>query len=96
MAVDVQGTVYLICFDQPFKHARHYMGWASDVHERIEQHAAGQGARLMEVVTDAGITWRVTITWQGSRFLERRLKNRKNAPGLCPRCRYQATGKVDC
>jgi hypothetical protein len=44
------------------------------------------GARLMEVVTDAKIDWKVARTWNGDRKLERRLKNRHNAPALCPRC----------
>jgi predicted GIY-YIG superfamily endonuclease len=50
------GTVYLLHFDRPYKRARHYLGWASDLDARLAQHTAGHGARLLEVVHDAGIT----------------------------------------
>ena len=41
------GTVYLLHFDQPYKHARHYVGWtARNVRCRLAEHAAGRGARL--------------------------------------------------
>ena len=45
------GTVYLLHFDQPYKHARHYVGWASNVKRRLAEHEAGRGARLLAVVT---------------------------------------------
>jgi predicted GIY-YIG superfamily endonuclease len=69
MAKPIQnGTVYLICFDRNYKHARHYLGWTTDLHLRLENHARGVGARLMEVITAAGITWRVSRVWQGTRL----------------------------
>jgi hypothetical protein len=55
-------VVYLIHFDQPYYHARHYLGTTYDLEHRLAQHALGRragGARLMEVITQAGITWRV-------------------------------------
>ena len=79
-------SVYLIHFDQPYKRARHYLGYAEDLDARLERHRAGNVARLMEVINLAGITWRVARTWQGDRKLERKLKNRKEAPALCPIC----------
>src|ERR1022692_3195850 len=51
------GTVYLIHFDRPYKHARHYIGWALDVRRRLTEHAAGRGAHLLAVVKAAGIGW---------------------------------------
>ena len=44
------------------------------------------GARLMQVVTEARIEWKVSRTWRGDRALERWLKNRMEAPVLCPIC----------
>lgn len=79
-------TVYLIHFDTPYKHARHYLGFATDLQARLDSHYLRVGARLMQVVGDAGITWRLARTWQGDRKLERQLKNQKNAPRLCPIC----------
>jgi len=50
----VTGTVYLLHFDQPYKHARHYVGWASNVRRRLAEHEAGRGARLLAVVRERG------------------------------------------
>jgi hypothetical protein len=79
-------TVYLIHFNQRFKHAGHYLGFSTNLDKRITDHLCGMGARLMEVITGAGIEWKVARTWSGDRKLERRLKNRKEAPALCPIC----------
>jgi predicted GIY-YIG superfamily endonuclease len=80
------GTVYLIHFDTPYRHARHYIGWTHDLDARIQAHHRGHGARLIEVINDAGITWRVVRTWPGGRDRERAIKNRHEAPRLCPAC----------
>lgn len=82
--------VYLLHFHTPFKHARHYLGYTDNLTSRIEAHSHGRGARLMEVVTEAGITWEVARTWSdGTRIKERQLKNRKNTWKLCPICRAE-------
>jgi predicted GIY-YIG superfamily endonuclease len=81
-----QGTVYMLHFDQPYKHARHYVGWAADLAERLAEHAAGRGARLTQVVRDAGISWQLSRTWPGSRATERDIKDRRNTPAMCPVC----------
>lgn len=83
--------VYLIHFATPLKHARHYIGYTSHgLKERIERHRAGQGARLMQVITEAGIEWDVVKTWpKGTRADERRLKNQKHAWKHCPVCRAE-------
>lgn len=81
----------MLHFDTPLQHARHYLGYARDgrLEERLEEHRAGRGARLMEVCRERDITWRLVRTWPGGRDVERKLKNRKNAPRLCPVCRAQ-------
>lgn len=84
--IETNGVVYLIHFNRAYKHARHYMGYSEDLDKRITDHLAGMGARLMEVVTQAGIEWKVSRTWRGGRGLERQLKNHHNAPRLCPIC----------
>jgi hypothetical protein len=80
------GTVYLIHFDVAYKHARHYLGWTLDLLARLQAHQDGRGARLMEVITGAGITWQLARTWPGGRDRERAIKNRHEAPRLCPLC----------
>jgi predicted GIY-YIG superfamily endonuclease len=79
-------TVYLLHFSAPYRHAKHYLGFARDLNARLADHSAGQGARLLAVARDAGITWTLARTWSGDRKLERLLKNRKESPALCPVC----------
>jgi hypothetical protein len=80
--------VYLLHFDRPYRHARHYLGWcrAGRLDERLAEHRAGRGARLMAVIKDAGIGFELARTWPGPRALERRLKNCHNTPRKCPLC----------
>ena len=80
------GTVYLIHFDVAYRHARHYVGWTADLLARLAAHREGRGARLMEVITAAAITWQLARTWPGGRDRERAIKNRHEAPRLCPIC----------
>ena len=83
--------VYLIHFERPIAPGfpcRHYLGFAKSIPDRIERHARGNGARLVEVALERGIEWEVSRVWpDATRTDERRLKNRKNAPALCPVCR---------
>jgi predicted GIY-YIG superfamily endonuclease len=80
-------TVYLIHFNEKYKHAGHYTGSCSNLKRRLEKHREGRGARLMEVITQAGIEWTVAATWKGDRELERKLKKRHGANRFCPICK---------
>lgn len=80
------GTVYLLHFDRPYHHARHYIGWARDVDARLAVHATGHGARLLQVVHAAGISWTLARTWCGTRDRERQIKRMGGASRLCPLC----------
>ena len=77
------GTVYLLHFDRPYKHARHYIGWAASsrsLKARQAQHGTSEGARLLAVARAAGITWQKAehtalrhgaVTGKGPRAAER-------------------------
>ena len=82
--------VYLLHFDRRYRHAGHYIGFAKSEHtlpRRIEHHRTGTGARLTQVVSAAGITFDVVRTWpDADRTFERRLKDQKHGPRLCPKC----------
>jgi predicted GIY-YIG superfamily endonuclease len=82
--------VYLLHFDTPIapgKHTtQHYIGYAADLDSRIKEHRDGHGARLTQVAKERHIGFEVVRTWDGDRKVERQLKNRKNAPRLCPIC----------
>jgi predicted GIY-YIG superfamily endonuclease len=80
-------TVYLLHFTQRYKHAGHYLGSAKNLTARLTAHEHGQGARLLQVVQTAGITWQLARTWEGGREQERQLKKQKNSVRLCPLCK---------
>lgn len=80
------GVIYLLHFDQPFKHTRHYIGWASNLEARLEHHRRGTGARLLAVLNQHGIGWTLARTWSGTRSRERQLKNMGGASRRCPMC----------
>lgn len=81
---------YLLHFERPYKHARHYIGWSSDIDARVERHFEGHGSRLVQVVKAAGISIVLArVWWNKDRAFERRLKNQKHGPRLCPICREE-------
>lgn len=91
-------AVYLLHFDRPYKHARHYLGFAEDVerlHARVDAHYAatpgdGQHHRLMQVVRAAGISFTLARIWPtATRVDERRFKIDGHARRRCPICREE-------
>lgn len=80
------GVIYLLHFDQPYKHARHYVGWTANVKQRLAEHAAGRGARLLAVVREAGIGWQLARMWPGGRARERQIKRQGGHARQCPMC----------
>jgi hypothetical protein len=78
---------YLLHFTPPYRHARHYLGFADDLPRRLRKQATGKGARLVAVALAAGCTFELVWVRLGSRDEERRLKNQKAVPRLvCPVC----------
>ncbi len=93
------GLIYLAHFDRPIGDttnprgfALHYTGWTLNLPIRLGEHAAGRGARLMQVVAEQGIGWQVTRLWVGTRSRERSLKRQGGAARRCPLCRLAAAG----
>ncbi len=89
------GTIYLLHFEQPYQHARHYLGWAENLDARLADHAAGRGARLLAVVQSAGIEWRLARTWEGTRARERQIKRMGGLSRSCPLCGVRPTSLAD-
>ena len=92
MAAQVQGVIYLLHFDRPYRHARHYTGWVHSptfLQPRLGAHRDGVGARLMAVIGEAGIGFQLARTWEGDRHRERALKRQGGASRRCPICRQQ-------
>jgi hypothetical protein len=75
--------------------SRHIQHWTSDLHTRLAAHAAGRGARdggarLVQVIREAGIGFEVARTWpEATRATERQLKRRGGARRHCPLCKQQ-------
>jgi hypothetical protein len=93
------GVIYLLHFDQPIGDltnprgfASHYTGWTLNLPLRLQEHAAGRGARLMQVVGEAGIGWQLARIWTGTRTRERSLKRSGGAARRCPVCRLVPLG----
>lgn len=86
-------AVYLLHFHAPISPlhtCQHYLGFADCWPDRIMTQRAGNSdaARLCQVARERGIDFTVVRIWEdGDRMLERQLKNRHNAPQLCPICR---------
>jgi len=81
--------IYLLHFSRPINPSRptqHYIGWTTDLDSRMREHWRGQGSRLCQVARQRGITFTLAEVWIGDRSFERKLKDYKNAPRLCPIC----------
>jgi hypothetical protein len=46
----------------------------------------GKGAKITQAAHARGIPFVIARTWQGDRSFERKIKNRKEGPRLCPIC----------
>jgi predicted GIY-YIG superfamily endonuclease len=82
----IPGTIYLLHFTRPYRHARHYTGWTDNLAARLAAHHKGQGARLMAVIKQAGIGFTLARTTTGDRHKERAIKNAGGAVRYCPIC----------
>ena len=72
--------------------SRQIQHWTLDLSARLAAHAAGRGARLMEVVGEAGIGWQLARVWPGTRTRERSLKGSGGAARRCPICQLTRLG----
>lgn len=89
------GTCYLVHFEPPYKHARHYLGWtAGEVDDRLDAHIEGNGSPLIKAAVNAGHAVILVRTWANvDRHFERTMKDNNNTPRLCPIC--QGTQGLD-
>lgn len=98
------GDVYLICFNEYYKHSKHYLGWTTELERRIQQHrditvenldktSKDRGAVLMAYVNSAGIQWKVARIWQGVELeFELKLKREGHSKKYCPLCCERVKG----
>lgn len=84
-------AVYLLHIDPPYKHARHYIGFAKGRYadRRIQQHLRRQaaGTPLIKAALAAGCSVSVVKVWHnGGREFESWLKARRDVGRWCPCC----------
>lgn len=81
-------AIYLLHFHPPYKHAKHYLGFAEDIPKRIKRHVAGNGNPLVAAAKAAGCRVVLVRVWpEGTRDDERRLKRQQRGGAhYCPRC----------
>lgn len=81
--------IYLLHFRQPIsaRHTcQHYLGYTTDLDERIRDHRRGKGSRLCAVAREKEISFTVAEVLPGDRHTERQLKAQKNTRRYCPIC----------
>lgn len=89
------GTVYLLHFDRPYRHARHYVGFTTNLKRRLSEHRSGHGSPLLCAVVEAGIRFRVARLWLNvTRRFERRLHNLQPRWKHCPYCTFGVAGRA--
>jgi len=90
---NVKGSIYLLHFHRPLKHARHYTGWAKDVVARVREHQRGceHSSRLMQAVIAAGIGFDVVRVWTGKTRIDERQMKKHGAGRRCPICTPEVT-----
>jgi predicted GIY-YIG superfamily endonuclease len=76
MSICDRGHRLRLHFEPAYKHARHYIGWTArdDVIARLNVHLQGRGSPLIRAAVAAGVDVQLAATYQGTRYLERRLK----------------------
>lgn len=90
------GFIYLLHFNQPLKHAKHYLGYSeNNPEERIELHRQGKSkVRIMEVLFKANISFSVVSIWTDkSRTDERKMKGRGKS-SICETCIKSTKTKI--
>lgn len=82
--------VYVLCFERPVAHAKHYIGFvvggAEAKDRRLKRHLAGRGNPLVCEAGKRGAVRTAKFWAGGCRNFERWLKNRRDVSNWCPIC----------
>ena len=93
--------VYILHFDKPFHHARHYIGSANNVAERVAKHTSNPDVKMLIAALQQGITFTVARTFRNNRVnghtKEYRIKRSGGVgkQGLCPICNKEKKQKKE-
>lgn len=79
-------ALYILHFDRPLHHARHYAGATKNLQNRLVDHALGNGARITRELLLRRIGWQLARCWTIPWPWEQHLKKMKHTPDYCPIC----------
>lgn len=82
-------AVYVLHFEPPLKHARHYVGFTdqADVAARLDDHLTGRGSPLVKAAVNAGSRVELAHVFVGAdRAFERRIKKSTDVCRWCRLC----------
>jgi predicted GIY-YIG superfamily endonuclease len=83
----IVGTVYLLHFSRPYLHARHYIGFTTDLKSRLSAHRGGRSTPLIRAAVAEGIELLLARTWDTVTVgFEHRLHKSKYRFMACPIC----------
>jgi predicted GIY-YIG superfamily endonuclease len=85
-------TVYLLHFERPvYGRSQHYIGFTTNLDQRLAMHKSGHGARITSIALKKGIAWELAHVWEdGDKPFERHLKKSGPARKYCSICSPQA------
>lgn len=87
--------IYILHFQQPRYHARHYTGSTTDLLRRLDEHWTGKGSRLTQALYRDAQDWTLAALYSlkqpnpldlSIREIEQAVKASANAPRHCPIC----------
>jgi predicted GIY-YIG superfamily endonuclease len=81
-------TVYLLHFERPvYGRSRHYIGFTTNLPQRLAMHKSGHGARMTSIAAKKGIAWELAHVWEdGDKEFERHIKKSGPAKKYCEIC----------
>jgi hypothetical protein len=84
----IVGSVYLVHAARALNGARHYLGFSTNVRQRIDAHRKGRGSPLLGEMAKKRIPFGVVRQWhKRDGYFEQELKRRFNLADLCPKCK---------
>lgn len=81
------GSVYLVHMARSINGARHYLGFSTNIAQRMRAHKSGRGTPLLAAAAKRGIGFKVVRRWhKRDGYFEQELKRRGPLKELCPVC----------
>jgi predicted GIY-YIG superfamily endonuclease len=87
--------LYLLHFDPPYRHARHYLGYTEDLVTRFALHLKGRGSPLVKAAVQNKSRITLVRIWAGDGNAEQEIKRVVGSRGrLCPVCNPKAASRT--